>query len=604
MSRPSTPAMPPAEPPIQRLPDDVLLHILAELLVVRKHDPISLHDTRIIYLARVCRRWREMVHGYPLFWSHIELDLERYRDVELRARYCLDRARRRPLSISVKVDRFRVDPERMSDAEAQLTRLAQMLREHISRWVSLSLHGHPAYMRIFLQSCGVTAPMLNSVELDSRTYRQTTDFDGDEITDQLIPIPFECTQPGIHFLSTRCPAFTPAFAMAVASLELRLLSEPTIDRILGVLRSCSSLVKLRLSIKAIGPWAAVPNNPVSLPKLADLFLECREEHALLASLDLSALEFLRIPKPHWSGGMVSALLRIFQTCPSLASIELGQLWNPWQARNNDTPPPSDIPLIALPCVTEFRVHGDPFFLPYQRRLVLPVVEGLHLEAVPYDVALHLISNTSRLRSLSLSKIEGLPHTYADLSFPALASLETSLSSGFLGAIHVPKLSSLKIKAEMGDFQQTPVSLRQLIERSAPPLTSLHLVEVEISDSDLLWCLERLLHLETLALSKCSTSDAAFHTLAMRSAADQDEPILPQLKVINLTLRDIVASAGVIELLSSRNGPSRSPLLSNVTGCIELAGGARQEEHDNTIRSYGFAVMRDQPSFLPYLSRDP
>ncbi|KDQ19678.1 hypothetical protein BOTBODRAFT_445313 [Botryobasidium botryosum FD-172 SS1] len=453
-----------AVPPIQRLADDSLLEIFTELLVTRKRDSTWVSEAFSVCLASVCRRWRGLVHGCSLFWSYIEPEFGKHRDVDLRAKYWVDRARESPLTIIAQIDQ---PSKGMSDKGAQLIRLTEVLRGCMNRWLPLSVHGYTSRVGILLEQCNGVAPMLKVLDIHASNYIDWSlpprGFDSlDSVDDQdtddsvLMLVPFTCThhlQHDIRVLSTGCLSFTPSFGMAVAYLELNLTASFSTDGLVNVLQSCPNLVKLHL---AKMKWVTTP---VPLLRLVDLYSDCDQAgDAFLASLQLSALEVVHITRANWSGTMASAVMRIFQSCPHLARIVITQDFSYYQGYY-DHPLFLTIPLIILPDATEFHVCGGPPFFPYLRRLILPSISKLRLEAVPYDVALHFISNTSWLESLTLLEIGEQPHDFIHHSFPAPTSLETSLSPNFLGAIYATNLTSLKVTGE----QRAELLLRQLVD---------------------------------------------------------------------------------------------------------------------------------------------
>ncbi|KDQ19686.1 hypothetical protein BOTBODRAFT_170740 [Botryobasidium botryosum FD-172 SS1] len=481
--------------PIQRLTDDALLDIFAELAVA--HEEVD--ERSVFCIASVCRRWRELIHGSSLFWSYIRLATDEHRNVDLRARYWLNRARERPLVICIELASS-WSYENTIDKRAQLVRLAQALRDSTDRWESLSICGHPFYIEIFLQHCSGATHMLTSLRIELGYALAST------ATSMSHAPKFQNLR---HLLAWRF--LTSDFGWIETSL-------PT-DRNMDVLRSCPNLTKLRL-----------------------LYCHVEEVATFLALLQLSALKHFSVSQIRWTHTVSNALMRVFQTCPCLEYIELNR--SGFRCQRGDKSPTPTIPLITLPSVTTFDVNGDPSFAPYQRRLLLPNIERLHLQSTTFDVAFHLMSNAGGLTSLFLDNITEQPHTYAYQLFPKLISLNTAISSEFLDAIWAPKLSSLAIARRAGNTVLFRVSPRRLLEGSAPPLAFLHLHYVEIADSDFVWCLERLPCLQGLTLRYCSTSDVALHELATFSS-DPTTPILPQLECLKLISNENVTAFGVI-----------------------------------------------------------
>ncbi|KDQ17433.1 hypothetical protein BOTBODRAFT_606817 [Botryobasidium botryosum FD-172 SS1] len=495
----STRRMP--QPPICRLPDDVLLNIFVDIygpsafqewrgpLGTGDHQP----SPRTIYpaydlarLGQVCRRWRYLIHGFPHFWSHLELSAwSRSRKPELRAVYCLERAAGVPLSINIDQHiKYRRSQQGRKAKPKHLVRLAALLQEVLRQVISLSLNMHPYLLQTFLETCAGTTNQLKNLDVSGSSVLTAPS--------PIITIPFERdlgSGSGVSVRSNWIPAFTPSFGMAVTHLQLRLKKPYAFDNILGVLRSCPNLLNFSLMISSDTWVAPVSTGPVSLVHLMHLSVECTAPNRtdeLLPLLETDSLQSLHIPDLLWDGAAVAAITSVIENNKSLSSIRLG--CHASQAVvNRHHPIPSSLGRLTCNAVTELRVRGIPTISHLLRRLSLPNLEHLEIGNVPLDVVLSLISPSTRVKSITSHGVYAVPGNI-DAGFrtlPALTSLQIKGFHGILSRIKCPQLKTLAISCRYGGPETSGQVLRNFMTQSPPPLLSLLLSRVLLEDAELL-----------------------------------------------------------------------------------------------------------------------
>ncbi|KDQ19239.1 hypothetical protein BOTBODRAFT_51694 [Botryobasidium botryosum FD-172 SS1] len=62
-----------AQPLVDRLPDDVLIKVFETYSQYAQHWHNWIKKRSMLGLSQVCRRWRELTHSYPLFWTRLHL---------------------------------------------------------------------------------------------------------------------------------------------------------------------------------------------------------------------------------------------------------------------------------------------------------------------------------------------------------------------------------------------------------------------------------------------------------------------------------------------------------------------------------------------------
>jgi len=279
---------------------------------------------------------------------------------------------------------------------------------------------------------------------------------------------------------------------------------------------------------------------------------------------------------------MNALWNVFGSSHSLSSIAITD--EDPEYENDATPAPFHGNSLTLDAVTSFEVCGNPLVRPLLQHLTLPRIQKLDLAKAPFNVVHRFISSSADLRNLSLYGVTQIPANLnpVPISFPVLSSLYISGFPRLLDYIHAPQLDHLVLKCSPKRAANSRTSLRTLIERSAPVLTSLHLRGVDTTDEDIFWCLDRLPHLEAFSLSSCPITDAVLHALAVPPSPEQGTGwLLPRLKTIGFDHNTHVTPQGVIKLLTSRSSNSAP----RITGKVDFAGKLSKEDAQ-TILSYG------------------
>ncbi|KDQ11234.1 hypothetical protein BOTBODRAFT_462915 [Botryobasidium botryosum FD-172 SS1] len=534
MSQPSALAAPIPQAPIQTLTDDALLHMFTkfyELVKTQDHWRFGTsRGTAMFRLAHTCRRWRELIHGCPAFWSFIDLDLTKNRDLGPRVTFWLDRAGASPLIVKVII----YYGEEGGHHEPQMIRLAGILRGCLDRWASFAINALPHDISTFLQYCVGAVPILEALSFDTICDRVM--YLGDMATAS-IDIPFciaSQSRVKVRLVSTNTPRLTSSFGSTIVDLTLHLAMELPIDKILDVLRSCPNLIKLNSAFTFTTPRSIIydPTAPISLPRLAHLHLSSSNGlETLLSSMQSPALESLYLHdqyKPDGVNMMQALSMHVFQTCPSLSSITLSGRVDSRSSSNYATSPASDILPLHLRLISELRICGDSVCFPLYR-LRFPGVESIHIELVHFNVVAHFLSSSHRVESIDLSDIWEIPRADTQYLLPALASLKIKMCLDFLDHIHAPQLSFVDLS---GAGSKTPnlAPLFSPVDRSAPPLRTLHLHFIEIDNDNFIRCLERLPLLQFLKLANCDVSDNILHALGPPSSP-QGSLLLPQLTKI-------------------------------------------------------------------------
>ncbi|KDQ21307.1 hypothetical protein BOTBODRAFT_168600 [Botryobasidium botryosum FD-172 SS1] len=527
---------------MNHLPTDILLEIF-------KFDCES-----FLRFSHVCCRWRALIHRCSLFWSRIGLRLFNP-ELDQQAAYWLERVSSRPLSITIQSKPFRRCAEGNQDDD-YLVPLAGILREHMARCEELEINALPEQVRRFMEVCAGDTPLLRRVII-RLPYDYHKDMNYKCNIRYPCDIPFTLTtgHPSLPRAYVKFEGWSPSFSSFGAALTvLEIDGGYTIkrsDHLLSMLRSCPNLVKFYLSRDArreIGE--SPPAERVALPYLTDLCINnISDVDELIDWLDVPSLRNLTIWEFAWRGAMLGAFLDLFPTCPSLSNISLSCVLH----RLETELPHFAGETLSLPAVTHFTFYGNTAASALLSQLVLPNVQELSLQNVPFDVIHQLVSSTTQLREASfegsMKIVEGLPV----ITLPTLASLEIIGAIGCVDFLHLPQLASLKFGGADHSNPETPLGapLSTLVERSAPPLATLKLERLNVPDQSLIWCLERLPLLEDLSLRSCAITDAVLHALSEPDLAHQARSfIVPRLARFAFH-RTRITPAGAISFLSSR-----------------------------------------------------
>lgn len=532
------------------LPNDVLLHIFK--VVPDPH----------FGAWHVCRQWRHIILEYPAFWTTLDLNL-RHRHQDEKAAHWLEMAGDKFISVIIHDDHWNNDdepPDRFFDAH--VVQLALFLRNTMDRWSALKIDGSLRSVDFFTHFCSGNAPNIRSLAINC------SGTGHDHLTISLF-IPFPNPPETDANLKVQIGGFVPRFAFfgpTITDLSIDFLNvDRKADDILFILQSCPNLVRCNLeAISDLTPaeWSMDLQAPWRLrhEHLIDLSTShiWDIEH-LLVSLEMPSLKFLSLFLFRWKDATLGALRDTFQRSPSLTIVKLMDEETD-ELYENVRSPVINLGQISLDSVTYFSITANPIAHTLLRHLTLPRVEEVVIHEIPFDVLHGLISSSSHLRSAALYTITDAHLSELPLiSLPSLTSLTAWDSGGVHENLLVPQLHTLTLG-------KTEHTLRDLIDNSSPVLTTLSLARVNITDKQLVWCLQQLSYLEKLHLHGCTVSDIVLSAMT-EPATTSAQPLLPRLKEIHLGEIKRITPQGVIGLLASRNG-----LLSSVASDIPRIEG--------------------------------
>ncbi|KDQ17080.1 hypothetical protein BOTBODRAFT_172671 [Botryobasidium botryosum FD-172 SS1] len=557
---------------IYQIPTETLLQIFRTIQLDNRIENHILDDqldsTQILFcLSRVCRLWRKIIWGCPTLWSDICLNIGRIDTgdvsrVKRQATGRLERAGGVLLSLTILFP-YEYDEERWTgeeSAEILPVQLANIFRDTMSRWKSFRMHAHPIEIQSFLDSCTGPTPNLSRIIIKLR------DIDLGGIPRTLF-IPFQ-RPGGVDSGSPVVARFTsilPIYSSLGTSVtELRVnVSDGrlrTID-LITMLLSCPNLIEFSVIGEPKSSMTGDIPNPVVVPllHLVQLHLwRIRDPEHLLGALRLQALQSLTIYWVHWSPAMQDALQRISQTCTSLISLDIdGDASDTTQ----DAPDFLAWESPTFPSVERFKLQSDHLINLCLRRsaLSLPQAQEFALGVVPLDIAYHLLSSSTQLKSLSLYSVNAdvVPRDAPIITLPHLLSINAGIYFGYLilSYITAPNLSELLIDDRCVLSMDV---IRDLIARSNPPLRKLRLYGEGLADADVLWCLQRLPLLEELEIAGTEMSDATLRALEAPPPSEQgDVPdiLLPQLRSATIgqghTFNEHITTQGFAALTTSR-----------------------------------------------------
>ncbi|KDQ07815.1 hypothetical protein BOTBODRAFT_180383 [Botryobasidium botryosum FD-172 SS1] len=553
---------------INQLPDDVLLELLRHMISDNK---------TLIRASHVCCIWRRLIHETPSFWSRVELFVNEDA-VDQRAAFWISRAGMCPLTVELAWRKrvidgklvYAVSPDTNRDDTRELftapvTRLAVILRESMGHLRELEIHdsainplGFDFFTTIFETLKGNT-PMLQRLAIVL-----------DKPNTSIIPrpsVPFELS-PGsvisVEVKLSHClPTYAPSFSTRITRLSI--LVGTDVDQILEAVRPCHNLISLNIQesrpIRFLRTILPSEPSPISLSALAHLRLS-RIPHTdtILNAIESSSLRSLRIEAPQWGGNMVATVASTLQKCDGLVELVLGGIGLP-AIRTRDYA--VEQPPIILPALTKCLILGNCSELySLRERLILPQLRSLDLAYCPGLPSLHSITSSARLKEVRLISIADEMTTEWPTTLLSISTLTRVILVDcpvrFLECLDLPSLQTLVIIAppRLTPGHSDGPSLRCFVKQLGPnpPLQVLLMLSVDISNEDLIWCLERLPHLKVLVVRRCTASDAALEALVYSSieGAEAHQLLLPRLNYIELSN---FSPQSIIKFLKSRNDTS-------------------------------------------------
>ncbi|KDQ16523.1 hypothetical protein BOTBODRAFT_186534 [Botryobasidium botryosum FD-172 SS1] len=542
----------------------------------------------LIKISHVCQMWRRTLHNSTEFWMTIDLN-SRKRDPDLKAAYWLARSGDRLLTIQVHSGWGAGDIQQVLAVEACIVRLAITLRNCMSRWESVNIRTHSRAIDLIISICSGYALSLKSLIVQATERSLGTE------ERLLIPLylPIEHQASNIALcvsIHGYIPRFT-TFGLLFTDLAVQydFVTTPKADDILRMLQSCPNLGRCHLN--------AIGSDHIGAPSLLTETVMHRLTHFSMSwsedaenifnFIQFPALQSIILQQVDWTTAAMGSLWRVLRASRFVSYIVITDEDPAYES--NTTPAPFHEDMLTLEAVTSLEVCGNPLTRPILQRLSLPHVQKLDLTEAPFDVVHRYISTSTDLRDLSLHGVIDIPMDPSPIpvSLPALASLYITGFPGIIDYMHTPHLRSLVLIHEPTGPARLPASLRALIERSSPALTTLGLHGIDITDEDIIWCLERLPQVENLDLSSCSISDAVLRALAAPPSSQLETAsyrLLPRLERIELSNNTHVTPQGVIEFLAARNsGLALSAL--RITGKLDFAGRVSREEAQ-IIMAYG------------------
>ncbi|KDQ18399.1 hypothetical protein BOTBODRAFT_511457 [Botryobasidium botryosum FD-172 SS1] len=524
----------------------ITIHRLSAELLLEIFETAAEHFLRF---SHVCGLWRRIIHGCSKFWSTIELHVSND-EADQQAAYWLLRAGSSLLSISIRDEEWEGSQRGEDDI---LVPLANVLRPSMNRCKELSISAWPPVIVNFFQVCASHTSHLAEISVTIPDSFYDVDSEDGRIAPLVIPFTLPPNET-FTCASTTVVGWFPIFRSFGATVtELTIDGGASInhaDDIMGMFESCPNLIKCSLSGGGEIPLGARSVlQSVSLLHLILLEIEyIAGAGDLLEWLVLPALEVLKVFDPLWEDTIRRALWRLFQSCVSFSKVSIIA-----GAEDTDTSFEFPGPSLALHSITHFELNSNRVAHSLLKRLTLPNVQELRIQKITADLAHHLASSSPHAHTVSLTAIVGSAGELPIVPLPTLISLRLSGSIELLDHFHLPQLRSLFLNGEVMPEEATRSEkvLLGLIERSAPPLVSLTLAWLRVSDQDLVSCLKALPHLRDLHLFGCTTTDFLLHALSVpfgpanRSIAGC---LLPLLKRFEFHKTDLTATAFIAFLL--------------------------------------------------------
>lgn len=599
--------------PIGRLPIELLTEVF---LLSRPACPMSLCHT--------CRRWRSIVWQTPGLWSYIRLNLDSAFCAQ-KAEHWVGQARSTLLNIRI-VTRQRYLFGGVAEAEedevryARIDRVVEKLRGSLGRWQSFKIHAPVEDITRFFHGCAGSTPRLKAISV-------AVTQDVAEAMPE-ISIPFDVTlnpefQSSLQLSAENCiPNILPSLRTTITQLTMKIdtrLQEA--DQILDVLEGCTQLQTLHIyglqnCSRPIDIMTPEDDRTVLLPNLVELCVyNVHDLIDVLGILSIPSIRIFHLMGFHWCQDLMDVVTRILQTSTGLSSVSL-------IGHDCDIHNYSDFAsfvqtneVINLPVLGTLEVLGGGIdAIPLIRRMKLPQISVLRFSGQVDNEFLSFLSSLPRLRILELVDRDAgnSPRTIQPLleilRFPAIESLRVVVESsdGFriLDNLAMPSIKVLRVDV---DIDRIPTDsdqgiqgmvilpadmiiaagrfLRGLIDRSRAPLTTLILKNVNVSEDDVGWCLDRVrASLKRFLICRCPISDVTLDSLnvglsqsrsldSANSSSSSSSGSSSHLKEIYVR-ESLITPQGLIHFLRLRNtdadagtdsilGPSGSPSLRGI-----------------------------------------
>ncbi|KDQ13289.1 hypothetical protein BOTBODRAFT_188568 [Botryobasidium botryosum FD-172 SS1] len=609
---------------IQRLSDDVLLELFS---------PAYVEDARdsIFQIAHVCRRWRQLIHGNPSFWSTIWFSPVCSKD-PTRAAYWLERAGTYPVSVKAvfpSADDGESDDQEIGGLEESgelrghsasegsravrehcISEFANVLRHCTDRWHRLEIeHTNYSDLSTFFQRFeGSATPQLKHLTI-------SVGFDGARIRPELF-VPFEHSAGGsVSVTLTECciPTFSLSFGLAVTSLQLEWkVGTVTTQEFRNLLQSCPNLETLILKMELGSMRDSVP--PCSAPHLRLTTLSitgCIPIHNVLGLIQFPSLQNLQLRLFFWCEAIALSIERVMKSSHSLSRISISSRtsYHPYM---HTTPWPNPPTITIFPSIEVLDIMPEAHpIIPLLLRAICPNLKRIVFRSPCMDVRVvqQLVASAPNLTTLVFGK--RVAPRWDPISKPALTYLEFSGGKNIFDTLHAPNLVVLSMD-DYGHYQSPwqIVTLRTMLQKHSPPLRALSLKNSSVFNNTLIPVLKLMPQLEVLVFDECSSiTDNLLHDLATPVPESDGGPatgtwLLPRLREVRIFNATCITPYGVLAFLSARSVPPHSesatptntphstpPLFASVEGAVLFSfEGLNDEGIREEIRSFGFTVL--------------
>jgi hypothetical protein len=271
--------------PISCLPCEVLAAIFSFLSVFAWNDEDEFGILAWIYVAHVCRRWRETALNHPRFWSHVHFTMLTPVSMAGMAEI-LSRTKMAPLHLEANSDRLNME---------HLEFFGKQLEAHISHTRHLELSGYN--LSTMVNQLVSPTPTLEFLSLTHTLHQYELPYT--VIPDNL----FNCTAPSLTTLELKkcdinwkSPLLKGLRILKIVDLPAE--ARPELNVWLDALNEMSQLKEL--SLRSATPHAPLADPPTSrtgtLPSLTHFYIDASAKDCAhtLAHLVLPTLTWLHV----------------------------------------------------------------------------------------------------------------------------------------------------------------------------------------------------------------------------------------------------------------------------------------------------------------------